>query len=154
MQQIYSVSVCLIFILLVVGCIGGEPRTDYPPEISLDGPMNASDDEFHLGGVIQEQGGTAYQNTYHDIVVCLYAEDGEKLHTTTPVEINPSQRRVNISVTTDVVPKYVIVNSPDFWKHPDVQVTYYFKTTFQGETAYQAERIGQHKSLPKQNCSA
>lgn len=115
--------------------------------------MNATADGFRVDGDIQEGGGVTQKNAYRDVVVCLYGGQKQKLYESTPVDLESPKTEAHISITTDTVPAYVVLNSTDFWDVPDISVVYYVRTTVDGETEFLGKFAYSPEELPVQNCS-
>jgi len=141
-----SISVvCLIFALLLAGC-GAEPVS-----IDISGEFNMTERGFRLDGEISEAGTTGGKDVYRDVVVCLIDENGQILNRTQPQNMRLSQGEKNVTVSSDRVPKYVIIHSPDFWDVPDVSVTYYTRIS-DGE-GFRSHVVQNAEELPVDTCN-
>lgn len=112
----------LVFVLIVLSIIStGCYRTPGVPynRVEFDGSVTFEDSTFELDGQIELDSGTGPTPTYSDVRVTLYDSDKEAIQSTPVGTLSmnesqgPGRRRVN--VTSQRVPKYVLIESSDFW---------------------------------------
>jgi len=117
------ILLCLACVLLSAGCVG-EPGRGVSIAISVGG-MNVTEESFRIDGEIAQAGSVGDPDVYRDVMVCLIDETGQILNRTQPMDMKSSPGVMNITVSSNEVPKYVIIHSPDFWDDPDIRVAYY-----------------------------
>lgn len=111
------VLVGVIGIVLLAGCT--YPSTS-DHDIDFDGTVERSDGTFQMLGQVEVDPGTAPDRNFGDVRIVLYDDNQtvileEQLGPmSTDSSIHPSRRAVNI--TSDVLPTYVIIESPDLWE--------------------------------------
>ena len=105
--------VALVLSMALAGC--------YYPEASnhsvfYDGTFAAENGTFRMNGTVSVHSGASDDRTYRNVHVVLYDEDRQLIdafpvaplstlnHTESPVEGR-----------SDVIPTYVVIESPDFW---------------------------------------
>lgn len=118
--------------LFMSGC-GTEPG-NAPVEVSLYGekgktpadvalnPITVTDSQFKLEGRLTAGGGTLNKDLYRDVSIQLYSGSGQALCSHLIADWEGDIRPVSFS--TDVIPTYVILYSPDFWDEP-MEVDYF-----------------------------
>lgn len=148
-----TLALCFTFLVLSTGCIGfTDPGVGV--DIAFSGSFNVSDSTFEMEGDISTGGGAGGKDTYRDVVVCLYANNGQLLNSSDPKDISGDYKRISISLSSDSVPKYVIINSRDFWDVSDHRIAYYKKINTNGEILYDEQWATTPDDLPTQGCSA
>jgi hypothetical protein len=137
--------VVLGILLVLAGC----PQGGAGGIITIDGEINATDNGFRLDGDVVE--GSSLQPTYRNVTVYLYTDSGTVIDSKQLGTLNESVVRLDVSMQTDRVPKYVIVNSPDFWDdvHPDLN---YYVLTKDSQTGpngiYSEYNVGSKDEFP------
>ena len=136
MNKITLSSVCLILLVVLSGCTGPQGIIRY------DGDIQISEGRFFLNGEIQDQ--SFQSNTYKKVTVYLYANSTLLKKN----EVGELNRSVNVSMTSETVPRYIVISSPDFWGPlTNVDVAYYER--LEGED-FTAHAIGKRSELPVQ----
>lgn len=125
--------VFLALLMGLAGCPGAEPGPG--TSVTFDGQVNASNGDFTMDGQIVENPGTGGFHEYQDVAVVLYAEDGELI---TSKQVGTLDVRANVTLTTDQVPHYIIIDSPTFWETRSIQVDYYERGADDRYTVYSA----------------
>lgn len=152
MKQV-TVALCFTFLVLTAGCIGfTDPGKGV--DIAFSGSFNVSDSTFELEGDISRGGGAGGKETYRDVVVCLYSENNSLMDKSDPRDIDGDSKRISVSLVTDSVPTYIIINSPDFWDVSDHRIAYYTKIHSNGDILYDERWATTPADLPTQGCSA
>lgn len=112
-----KVLVAIVAVILLAGCTF--PSQSHH-EIHFDGPVERVEGSFHMQGQVDISLGAAPHRNFTDVQVVLYDQDqcvqnrvalGDM---STDPSVAPRQRAVNI--TTDDLPTYVLIESPDFWE--------------------------------------
>ncbi|QPV64150.1 hypothetical protein I7X12_05870 [Halosimplex litoreum] len=135
------VVAAVIYLVLFSAAISPGPGTD----VEFDGQFEMVGDRFQMHGAI-------IPNPYSEpgienISVYFYSEDGELLEKRGVGELNS---RLNVSVRVETAPKYVIVDSPDFWSRSNIQTLYYYKAgMFDGQPNYQSKWASSKAEFPK-----
>lgn len=148
-----GLAVSLVFLFIVAGCIGfTEPGDEV--EISFSGDLNVSETGFQMEGTVSEGGGTGGAGVYQDVVVCLFDRDGRLLSRTSPEDLGPSEKWLDVFLETSDVPAYIVVNSTDFWGHgAEIEVAYYERTSTDDTAQYRVNYVTDRQSLPVRGCS-
>lgn len=115
---ITKLSTPVAVVLLVVGSLAGCFTSANHHDVDFDGTIEVEQERFVMDGNVSVGIGAAPDATFQDVTVVLYDENKEeirrvpvgKLSTTPP----PLTQRINI--TTDRIPEYVVIESPDFWE--------------------------------------
>lgn len=113
--------------LLVAGC-GFVPQGDavhislYGPDTQNESdvalnPISVSGSNFQLEGELVTGGGATNRDLYEDVNILLYRENESLLCSYRVGDWNPTQPK-RVSVSTNDVPGFVIIYSPDFWNEP------------------------------------
>lgn len=132
------------FVVLLAGC-------SYPTgpgvEVTFYGSMSASDTTFTIDGVLQSEGGISDLETFRNVTLRLYDEDGTHLASRALGDLQANAGRLNVSVAMDpsTTPHYVIFYSPDFWRG-DASVVYYEWSGSDGQ--YAPREVGARSELP------
>lgn len=100
------------------GCIWPESS---PPTIEFEGDFNQTSDEFVMEGRIIDSSITSDPRTYQDVTIEFYTEDGSLIRRE---PMGSFESVMNMSVKSERIPKYVILDSPDFYGG-EVEVAYY-----------------------------
>jgi len=113
--------------------------------VEFDGQFEIDEDRFHMRGVIIPVPST--EPGIDNISVYLYSEDGELLEKRPVGKLNSG---VNTSIRVETAPKYVIVDSPDFWTRSDIETLYYYKAgTFDGRPNYESKWVSSKTEFPE-----
>ena len=140
-----SISVAA-FGLLIVGLLAG---CSYVPqgeevEVGYVGPINSSGGQFQMDGHLSSGGGSSDKEQFRHVTVQLYAADGTLLCEREVGSLDADSGHLNVSVTADVVPQYVVFTSPDFWSE-QTHVSH-FEQSSGGE--YNREYVSAKSELP------
>jgi hypothetical protein len=92
--------------------------------VNYYGNIESTDNGFQMNGYLKAEGGAPEQPVYTDVKVYLYAKNGSRLYSEDLGDLNTSHIRLNVTVTTDQTPYYVVFYSEDFWQE-EVQVNYF-----------------------------
>jgi hypothetical protein len=101
---------CLVLVCVAIsGCV------ITPPDISISflGDVETAGNQVQVDGSI---GDSMSDNTYHDVRLYSY-DDEKKLLQVTPV--GDLTGRLEVSMTIQPIPKYIIIYSDDFWENED-----------------------------------
>lgn len=118
-----ALALALVLVTGLAGCPGAEPGPG--SSVTFSGEFNVSDEGFVMDGQIVEEPGAAGLHEFHDVAVYLYTEDGT-LIANEPV--GTLDVRANVSITSEQVPQYVVLDSPEFWETETLDVSYYERT--------------------------
>jgi hypothetical protein len=141
-------AVALIAVLLLLAVTAGCGRFErYPPDseevnIYYEGSIKATDDGFQMNGTYYvDSPGNPSITEFNDTVVYLYSENGEQLATE---RLGPFDGSVDVELSANATPKYVILDSPDFWGDHPVSVNYFVRK----ESSYVVESVTARDQLP------
>lgn len=112
----------LISAVLLSGC-ATFPRGE-EVQINYYGSINSSDDGFRMNGELLAEGGIPEQDTFHDVTVALYSQNGVQLYSEELGSLKANQGNISISISISEIPHYVVFDSDDFWKER-IEVEYY-----------------------------
>lgn len=130
-----------IFKLLLAGC-AYVPSGD-EANIGFTGSLDTSSSSFSMEGNITVGGGIPDRQTYRDVTVNLYSKDGKLLLSKKLGNLQVDVGRLDVSITIQSVPRYVIIESPDFWQEA-MQVEYYVRM----DSNYSVEYASARDELP------
>lgn len=85
------------------------------------------------------------RDTYLDVALSLYHENGTRITTEELGDLDPSEG-LPVDLQTEVVPEYVIFTSPDFWSE-DTSIEYMEKDP-EGHNGYAVREISRPEQLP------
>lgn len=139
------VSLLLIGLVVSAGCIRTEPGPNANVYVGFFGDMNAEDSTFTMDGRITLGGGVADRDVYRAVIVYLFAENGTLLRSH---EVGDMRRPLDVNFTANVVPYYVVIDSPDFWTEDDFVVRYYHRIDSDGTRDYGQSRVQSRDELP------
>jgi hypothetical protein len=135
MKRYHVAGILLVVVLLMSGC--STPKMT----ISFDGDLDSSVGDFTMRGKIVDEA-AGEPNLFENVSVYLYAENGTVLNKTNFRSIDGKSDE--FVLTARQRPKYVIIDSPDFWE-TDGSVDYYVHK--EGEV-YSQEIVGNKSELP------
>lgn len=148
-----GLAVSLVVLLFVAGCIGFTEPGEVV-EISFSGDLNVSETGFQMEGTVSEGGGTGGEEVYEDVVVCLFDQDGRLLSQTSPEDLGPSKKWINVSLESNEAPAYIVINSADFWDDgAEIEVAYYERTSTDDTAQFRVNYVTDRESLPVRGCS-
>lgn len=144
-----SLSLVIITVVIVTGCVSGPSQTSTPAEInpiephntvSFSGNINISNESFTMQGEVRGCFGQVGPEECRDTRVLLYTADGSLIAAEYLGTLNG---RRNVSLTTDRIPHYVILTSPDIWEanHTTVQYLFYDEGTYLGKPIDEREEL-------------
>lgn len=122
MNRNSGLVIAFSLLLLTAGCIRTEPGRG--ADVGFRGTMNATDSQFIMDGRVTLGGGIPKQDVFQDVTIFFFAENGSFIDSR---PVGNLSGFVNVSVTIDRVPYYVVINSPDFWEEPRIVVSYYYR---------------------------
>ena len=120
--------ICLLLMSVGAGCF----FVDTPPsarELSLyfDGSVGVNNSTLQMQGAVEIDvgGGPGQSRVFENVTVTLYQGDGTPLCTQYVGSIPEDEGGRNVSISWPTLPKYVILDSKDFWQEPSSAATYY-----------------------------
>lgn len=114
-QSIHAAAIiAFLLITLLAGCSTSATHHD----VDFSGTIEVEHDQFVMDGNVSVGIGAAPDATFESVTVVLYDEKKEvirripvgELSTTPP----PLTQRINI--TSEIIPTYVLIESPNFWQ--------------------------------------
>lgn len=135
-------------VLLVA--LSGCPEGDSGGNIEINGDMDATEQGFHLNGMVVNSG--LSEPTHQDVTVSLYTSNGTIIASENLGSLS-EDNSLDVTMQTDRIPEYVIINSPDFWQYQNIDLTYYeHDEDWQGEPhgAYVPRTISSKDEFPVQ----
>lgn len=132
----------LIGVLLITGCAYYPSGSEV--DITYFGEINASNSTFYMEGRLSSGGGIPEQTTYSEVRVLLYAENGSVLFSKPLGDLNASSGELNVSLSAEKKPYYVVFDSNDFWSET-VEVDYF---VLQPDGTYTRKEAGSRDELP------
>jgi hypothetical protein len=129
--------------LLLSGCARTEPGTGV--SIQFDGTFDTSDG-FHMDGEIETSGGVSPKESYRNVVVCLYSNEADLIARERAGDLD-ADGQLTISIMSSKIPKYIIINSSDFW-YSNNEVDYYERS----DGVYTVYTVGREEDLPVSDC--
>lgn len=108
-----GVLLAVVVATILAGCSTSATHHD----IDFDGTVEVKDNQFVMDGNVSLGIGAAPDATFENVTVVLYDENKEEIRRVPVGELSttppPLSQRINI--TTDRIPEYVVIKSPDFW---------------------------------------
>jgi hypothetical protein len=149
-------SIALASLVVLSGCVFVETVQQPEAAIDFNGTINTTGEEIQIDGQIRDEFDFTAEHTYRDVVVCVYDGNETLLHKTPPRDMGPSSSRINVSITVDTVPEFVVVNSTDFWRDDrDVEVAYFVVSARNDESEQlRGNFVENPESIPVQGCTA
>lgn len=115
-------AVSLVLLAVTSGCVLPRTEPGYGVDIGFSGDIERQSGAFEMNGSLTVGGGNAKLDAYRNVSVFLYSNDttliGEE-------EIGVLEGRTAVDIRSQRQPQYVIINSPDFWEEPQIEVDYY-----------------------------
>jgi len=133
--------VVVILSLSFSGCTLINP----PDNINFTGDIHTSDGEFRMNGTIVNSSPDD-PSKFRNTTIHLYHVNGTLIRSH---RVGTLERSAKISITSEQVPEYVVINSPDFWQRsildPGVSI-FYFELTEEG--IYSEHGVESKNDLP------
>lgn len=125
------------------GCFveGGEGGT-----LDFEGEIDISNENFTMNGHLEYDGGALTADSFRDIVIELYAEDGTLLHREPIGEMTNANEQLDVSISLATVPYYIVIDSPDIWGGK-TGVPYYVRSESR-PMGYEIHHINERSELP------
>lgn len=113
----------LIVLALVSGCLGVETKKP-SVEIVSHGNLSIEGGDFSYDATIEtSRARTNEEFSFKEVNLSLYGEDKSKIKSVRVGTVSTSQDRpANVKMKSDIIPKYVVIESPEFWALPNVEV--------------------------------
>jgi len=142
MEKARPELIAVVLLVAVSGCPSGTGGN-----IAISGNITATDGEFHLNGTVAHTGYT--RPTHQNITMYLYTGDGSVIASKSVGTLEETDE-LAVQMHTDRVPKYIIINSPDFWTHDDISVKYYefVKDSLAPDGIYSSRNVGSKDEFP------
>ncbi|WP_436932371.1 hypothetical protein [Halosimplex halobium] len=134
-------SIGLAFVVCLA-ILSGCPSSD-GGQIVFVGESNSTESGFELTGAVTNS--EVAEPTHRNVTLYLLTANGSTIaseHLRTLRE----DTRLNVTIRTDEVPTYVIINSPNFWTHERISVSYY--EVEDGGSVLNQEMIGSKDEFP------
>jgi len=137
----HDFAICLFILAIALsGCLVGS--SGYNGQITYRGDITIRNNTFVMDGALVNGG---VRNTeFNNVRIYLYYTNGTQINM---IRVGTLKGGVNVSVRSDKIPEYVIVDSPDFWNTQKVSVEY-FKRMSSGE--YTTVGVTERSELPVQ----
>jgi len=119
MNRQITLALIVPLLLTLSGCSG--PTID----VQFEGNINSSNETFAMQGHITERSQAAPERL-ENVTVYLYADNGTILNSTTFESIEGGKSR-EFTLTASEHPKYIIINSPQFWEFNDPDIEYHVR---------------------------
>ena len=134
------ILIAVVLSIALAGCPGGPPAGGI---VGFHGELTVSDGEFHMEGEVMNTGQVSPPPEFNNVTVYLYAEDGTLIKSES---IDSFEASTTITMHSQQVPKYVIIDSPDFWQY-DIQVDYW-KLVTESNGTYRQEVVTERNEFP------
>lgn len=139
MSNRWTVLLLISLLLSSSGCLFPESGS---PMVQFEGNFNSSGSNFGMEGTVRDTSITSDPPTYRNVTIYLYAEDGTLIQR---VPVGTLDEGAEVSISSDEVPEYVILDSPDFYGG-EVEVGYYTRR----ESTWAEEIVDRREELPVQ----
>lgn len=109
-----AVVLALLGVTILAGCSTSATQHD----AEFDGTIEVKDDQFVMDGNVSLTQGAAPDATFENVTVVLYNENKEVIRRVTVGNLSttPPPLSQPINITSDTIPTYVVIESPDFWQ--------------------------------------
>lgn len=104
-KQRISVQCLVLICVAISGCVISPPDAS----ITFSGDLETAGNQLQVNGSIYD---TKSDNTHHNVKLYSY-DDNKELLQVTPV--GDLTGRLDVSVTIQPIPKYIIIHTDDFW---------------------------------------
>ena len=141
------VSVLCCFLLVSAGCVRVHPPRDSKTAVYYHGSFNESGPQFVMSGSVGIGVRLPAQNSFENLSICLYSRDGDLVHAERLGNWNLEPQ--NVTIVTDEVPQYVIIDSPYFWDGK-IRVEYISRTN---DSLYDSQYAFSREELPFSGCT-
>lgn len=148
-MSVSRLHVAVAVVVVSAGCIGYTDPDNPPLEINLHGSVNTTEEGFRVDGSVVTEGRITNQ-TYHGVVVCLYDADRRLLNQSESASLTDPTGEVNVSLSAEQRPEFIVVNSTDFWETPNIRVVYLQAS----DDIYVASLVDDPSDLPVEGCTA
>lgn len=112
--------------------------------VTFDGSVNATNTGIVIDGNVSSHG-IPEQETFEDVRVVMYDEQGTVLHSERIGDLDAESDRRRINVSASAHPEYITFESEDFWAEPNIQVPYFYRS-YTGE--YWRDEAAEQDDLP------
>lgn len=109
----------LIAVGLLTGCSMWEESGG---AITFNGKLTASSDGFVMDGEIINSGQVTPPPEFPNLTVYLFAANGTLIEAN---NLGTMQSEVSVTITSNKIPKYVIIYSDKFQRYDDIDIGYY-----------------------------
>lgn len=142
MKQL-AIALALLVAVSLSGCFveGGEGGT-----LDFEGEIDVSDGNFAMNGHLEYDGWALTADSFRSIVIELYTEDGTLLHRESIGEMRNSSEQLDVAISFDTIPYYIIIDSPDIWGG-STDVPYYVRSEDR-DSGYERHLINERSELP------
>lgn len=118
----------------LAGC-GYVPEGD-TVHINFHGSFDTTESGIHINGDLVAERRAAEQDVYRNVTINLFAENGTLLYQEELGDLKARVGRLNVSIKSEFVPRYITFESLDFWNE-QMTVDYYEKVD-EGYAVYEA----------------
>lgn len=114
----------MMIVVSIAGCAYVDPG--YPDRTVIDPAVqiNKTQSNYYMNGTIQIEGALSGKEEFRNVMVCFYSEEKTIIQKTQIGDMDTKKGYMNVSVSIERVPEYIIVNSSDFWEVSGMQVNY------------------------------
>lgn len=117
MSNQYISVLCLVLIgLSLSGCVITGP----PPAITFSGELETAGNQLQMDGSIGDTTGTG-PDTYENVTIYFYSDQKKLIQLE---RVGDLTGRKEVSVAVKPVPKYIVIDSEDFWEVKRISVMY------------------------------
>lgn len=119
-----AAALTVLFVALAVTAMAWTPpvvHEDRPPgEAELSGPLVANESGFYASGSVSLQLSRSDVSFEH-VMLCLYDENETIIKAIDVGTLTTPNSKVNVTVRTETIPKYVLVDHPRFREYPSFE---------------------------------
>lgn len=113
----------LVLSVALAGCYYPEAPNH---SVAYDGTLATENGTFRMNGTVTTRGGASDDRTYRNVHVALYDEDRQLIDAFSVAPLStPDDTESHVEGSADVVPTYVVIESPDFWTGERLHVSSY-----------------------------
>ena len=107
----------ILLATVVITILAGCSTSPSSHSVYFSGTIETEEDQFVMDGNISLSIGATPDATFEEVTVALYDENKEEIRRVGVGELatNRAPHAQRINITTDQIPEYVVIESPDFW---------------------------------------
>lgn len=116
MSRSYTLGIVVLLLVgTTAGCMYVPNDLDEPVAVVFHGDLNISSSGFHMDGYVYTNGPEPDKPVIEDLHICLYDESQSLIAAHAVGDIDSTSGNVSVALTSETIPKYVVLESRDLW---------------------------------------